>query len=331
MNNHYLAKLIANTVIHKGAQVDDDSTGLVKRGLDIFAKTDTLPSLEEFVGQATAKKQIRLAIDASLARGERLGHVLLASGIAGVGKSTLAALIAYELGVGFASCSGPITVAEAKNLLSVCRDGDVLFIDECQTLGKGCSWILPLMTEGQLLTGDGAEQMPDVTIIGATTDQGKLTEALLSRFMHKPRLTHYSDQEGEWLVGQVAERMNVFVPYADRAVIALAGNNNPRVIRSILTTYRDMASSNQVVDMDELLGMIGVTRDGLDALAQDYLLALLGATNYTASVNTVRAIISEPGPLDLVEKSLISRGFMEIQSKGRKLSRDGVRRAKALL
>jgi Holliday junction resolvasome RuvABC ATP-dependent DNA helicase subunit len=312
------------------APVDDHA---VKRGIAIYDKTDILPGLSNFIGQSMAIKQINLAIASAHSRGTRLDHTLLASGLAGIGKSTLARHIAYEMGVGIVECSGRISAEDVMRLAVPMRDGDILFIDECHSIGKGNSsaWILPLLQDGHILTPSGPVEIADITIVAATTDQGKLSEAILSRFVVKPRLVHYELDEAAAIVEQFAEKMMlVNLSLDDCERIAEAANLNPRKIKALVSVARDLNAVYGTVDMDELFDLTGVTPDGLDEDAQGYLRALSGCTNYQASKNTLSAILSEPSGLDHIEKDLLGKGLIEVFTKGRKLTAAGVQRTKML-
>jgi Holliday junction DNA helicase RuvB len=304
----------------------------VKRGDRIFEKSDLIPGIENFIGQEMAKKQIQLAIHSAKARGTRLDHVLLASGLAGIGKTTLAMYIAHEMGVGLVECSGRITVDDIQRLTAPMQDGDILFIDECHTVGKGNSsaWLLPLMQDGKLLTPGGPIEIPDITIIGATTDMGKLSEAILSRFMIKPRLTHYELDEATLIVMQFVERMGFTLPFEACEQIAEGANRNPRNIKALVTIARDLYAVYGEVDMNDLFELSGNTPDGLTQDMQHYLIALSGCTNQQASVQTLQALLGEPGPIVHIEKDLMARGYIEVQPRGRQLTVAGLQRVRQL-
>lgn len=312
---------------------ENTASSSVKRGLEIYAGYDDTPGLSEFIGQEMAVRQIQLAIASAKQRGARLDHTLLASGLAGIGKSTLARHIAYEMEVGLVECSGRITAEDVQRLVSGMSDHDILFIDEIHVIGKGSSsaWILPLLQDGVILTPSGPVEIADITIIGATTDQAKLSEAILSRFFLKPRLQYYQLDEAALIVELFAIKMDVFLTNEQCDTIAQAANLNPRAIRSLMTVARDLSTVNGgTVDMDELFMLTGVTVDGLSEDHQSYLMALSGCTNMTASVNTLCALLGETDNLRHIEKDLMAKGYIEIQPRGRKLSMSGMQRVKAL-
>lgn len=308
------------------------STATVKRGLEIYSGHDVTPGLDEFIGQEMAVKQIRLAVASAKGRNDRLPHTLLASGLAGIGKTTLAMHIAYEMGVGFVECSGKIDAEDVQRLVTGMSDGDILFIDECHTLGKGNSsaWVLPLLQDGVILTPQGRVEIPDITIVGATTDQGKLSEAMLSRFFLKPRLTYYELDEAALIVELFAIKMGIDLSNDECDQIAEAANRNPRAIKGLMTIVRDLFVVYGKVDMDELYALSGVTVDGLSEDHQGYLRALSGCTNMQASVNTLCAILGETGNIGHIEKDLMAKGYIEVMPRGRKLTMTGMQRVKSL-
>lgn len=305
----------------------------VRRGEHIYKGTNSLVGMESFIGQEMAKRQVTLAIASAKSRGSRLDHTLLASGIAGIGKTTMARHIAYEMGVGIVEASGKIGWEDVVRLAGPMQTGDILFIDECHTIGKGkgSAWLLPLMTEGQILTPSGPIDMPDITIIGATTDCGQLSEAMLSRFKLKPRLTYYNISEAAEIANQFGVRNGIWLDELESEIIAEAANRNPRQIENLVTVARDLKEVEGEINMDTLFELCGVTPDGLDENMQGYLMALYGSTNYQAAVATLQAILGEPGPIAFMEKDLMARGFVEILPRGRKLTTIGVKRTQKLM
>jgi Holliday junction resolvasome RuvABC ATP-dependent DNA helicase subunit len=188
------------------------------------------------------------------------------------------------------------------------------------------------MTEGRLYTENGAIECPDVTIVAATTDAGVLPNTFLSRFMIKPRLVPYTAAEATQIVTNLALRMNVETPDDVAPVIAQASSGNPRDMRSILTAVRDLQFGfpDCELDIDKALQWAGFTRDGLSQLALEMLLVLSQQTNRTASIDTLQAILNEPGPLRHEEQTLLQRGYVTISGRGRQLTDSGLTRVQAL-
>lgn len=308
-----------------------------KRGEEIFAGTDYPRDWSGFVGQDKAKLQLQVQIASAKARGTRLEHTLLASGLHGVGKSTLATLVAAEFGAGFLQTSGPLTVDDARALIQGMVDRDILFIDEAHQLTTGnrtkADWLLPFMTEGRLYTDRGAEEMPNVTIVAATTDVGKLPETLISRFMSQPQLVPYTPEQGALIVGNLAGRMGVELDDPHWPRIAQAADCNPRVARQILVQVRDLQhfAPDTHPNLDQAFEWAGVSEDGLSLTSREILILLFMATDHTASIDSIKAHLGEPGPIRYHETALLRRGYLEVTSRGRKLTDAGILRAQGAI
>ena len=297
----------------------------------------------EFVGQEKAKKQLQLAIKSARKRKAPLDHVLLASGHPGIGKTALALLIARELGGQVRTVSGPIDTGAALMMLVDLEDRDTLFIDEAHRLvegGKGKSeWLLNYLQDGVVLTPFGAEKVAQVTVVAATTDAGKLPEPLLSRFPLRPPLTGYSEQEAAKIAAVLARKIMVDLPAPSSRNcldLARAGNNNPRGIRRLLITLRDVAIVDSRVwdgkhyDITDVLTYQGITQDGLDETAQKYLKVLAFELNTRAGERAIRDRLNEPGGLRATEQILMEKGLIGRTTGGRMLTGAGIRRAKEL-
>jgi len=311
---------------------DEGDDVVVKRGEEIFEGTDYPRTFDAFVGQEDAKEELEIAIEAARHDGVRLDHTLLASGIAGVGKTTLATLVAAEAGVGLVRTTGPLSQEDFLRLIQPMKDRDILFIDEVHLMGKHKSdWILPFFTEGQVYTKRGAAECPDITIFGATTDSGMLTEALRSRFLMTPEFVAYTAEEGAQICANLCTRMHVPVPVDALGQIATAADQNPRAMRKILSKVRDLSKSKRYADthpnLDKAFKMAGVSADGLTNVARDILLLLLLAEANTLSVDTIKGKLNEPGPIAHHEKQLLQRQYLDITGRGRRLTSQGLLRA----
>jgi Holliday junction resolvasome RuvABC ATP-dependent DNA helicase subunit len=187
------------------------------------------------------------------------------------------------------------------------------------------------MLEGKLYTKRGAETVPDVTLIAATTDAGKLPETLLSRFMVQPTIVPYTPAEAAAIAQNLADRMGVRLSapgHAER--IAQAADSNPRSMRRILTAVRDLQHAyGEGSHLERAFEYAGVSEDGLTQIARDMLLVLLTNPDYTASIEYINATLGEPGPLKHHEKQLLQRGLVTITGRGRSLTTSGLTRAKA--
>lgn len=220
-----------------------------------------------------------------------------------------------------------------RKLLAPMRDGDILFVDECHRLVEGgrnkADWILPWMIEGVLYTDRGPIATPDVTLIGATTDWGKLPTTHLTRYLIQPDLVPYTEGEADLIALNLAERMQVALSVDEAPIVAQAGDANPRVMRRILTTLRDhqqVGAFNS--DWDKILRRSKVTEDGLSTLACEILVVLTGQKNGTASIDTIRGQINEPGPLGEPEAQLMRRGLLAKSGQGRSITDRGRMRAR---
>lgn len=305
------------------------------RGADIIAGPDVPASLADFVGQDQAIARLRMAIASAKARGARMDHVLLASGLHGVGKTTLAKLIAYEMGVGFLELSGAVSAEEARTALTGMGDGDVLFYDEIHLAVAGgkakAEWLLHLLQGGSITTGAGVQKMADVTVIAATTDAQRLPATLLSRFLLTPTLVPYDNDQADHVAASLASRMGVATTDAVLSAVARAANNSPREMKALLVTVRDQIAIGAGVDFEQVLAFAGRTSDGLDSIAQDYLMTLLVTCSGVGGQSTIAGALGEPGPLGLTEQMLVQRGFIEIAPRGRVLTDAGAARTMSLL
>ncbi len=302
---------------------------------------------DEYVGQARAKGQLRACIASATARDTRLDHILIAAGGYGAGKTTLARLIAAEMGVGLVELSGKISVEQARPILRAMQPKDILFIDEIHLMvsgGKsGAEWLLHLLEDGRILTGAGAEPMPDITVVAATTDAGKLPETILSRFSTRPVLDALTLGEASTIAAGMAERLGFGqgIPALSPTTavrVAEAANHNGRDMRALLCTLRD-ASYGGMADVDDAgdhdlthaLEWAGLSYDGLSQQAQDYLTVMLMDFDGKAGERTIAAALGEPGPLRHVEKMLLQKGLIQITPNGRALTERGTDRTGKLL
>jgi Holliday junction resolvasome RuvABC ATP-dependent DNA helicase subunit len=217
--------------------------------------------------------------------------------------------------------------------MSGMQDRDILFVDEAHTLVLGnknkADWLLPFMTEGVLYTKRGPQQMPNIAIVAATTDAGKLPDTLLSRFMCEPTIVHYSAEEAALIALNLAERMEVPIAPEDGAAISAAADRNPRAMRKILTAVRDLsyAYPESHPNLERAFRFAGVSPDGLTTVARDMLLVLLQSREFTASIEAIHAHLGEPGPLKHHEKILLQHGYIDVGSRGRSLTERGQDRA----
>ena len=208
-------------------------------------------TLDEFVGQQAARENLRIFVNAAKARGEALDHVLF-FGPPGLGKTTLAAILAREMGVGFRATSGPVIAksGDLAALLTNLEDGDVLFIDEIHRLAPAVEEILyPAMEDRalDLMIGEGPSarsvriDLPKFTLVGATTRQGLLTTPLRDRFGIPIRLNFYSVGELEQVVRRAARLLGAPVTDDGAKEIAKRSRGTPRISGRLLRRVRDFA------------------------------------------------------------------------------------------
>ncbi len=304
-------------------------------GLDSHVRPQ---SLNEFVGQTKVKKNLRVFIEAARGRAEALDHVLFA-GPPGLGKTTLAQIMARELGVNFRATSGPV-IAKAGDLaalLTNLEDRDILFIDEIHRLSPAVEEILyPAMEDYQLdlIIGEGPAarsvriDLAKFTLIGATTRTGLLTTPLRDRFGIPIRLDFYTDDELLDIVKRGSRVMKVAITEDGAREIAKRSRGTPRIAGRLLRRVRDFASVSgdariDAGSADRALGNLDVDKRGLDALDHRYLNCI--AVNFgggPVGIDTIAASLSEARDAieDIVEPYLLQIGFLNRTSRGRLLT-----------
>ena len=308
-----------------------------KRGED--AETNLRPqSLSEFVGQRAARDNLKVFIDAAKSRGEALDHVLFV-GPPGLGKTTLAQIMARELGVNFRSTSGPV-IAKAGDLaalLTNLEENDVLFIDEIHRLNPAIEEILyPAMEDYQLdlIIGEGPSarsvkiDLAKFTLVAATTRLGLLTNPLRDRFGIPVRLNFYTVEELEQIVRRGARILGLPLDDDGATEIARRSRGTPRIAGRLLRRVRDFAHAggddtvNRAI-ADAALTRLEVDAMGLDALDRRYLnMIALNFGGGPVGVETIAAGLSEPRDAieDIIEPYLIQQGFLQRTPRGRVLA-----------
>ena len=325
------------------AKNDDRIITGEKKEADAYEATIRPQALGDFVGQEQARANLRVFIQAARARGDALDHVLFA-GPPGLGKTTLAQIMAKEMGVGFRSTSGPV-IAKAGDLaalLTNLEDRDVLFIDEIHRLSPAVEEILyPAMEDFQLdlIIGEGPAarsvkiDLAKFTLVGATTRAGLLTNPLRDRFGIPIRLNFYTHDELELIVSRGARVLGVPMQKDGAMEIARRSRGTPRIAGRLLRRVRDFAAVDNV-DMinaavaDKALRMLEVDSEGLDALDHRYLNCI--AKNYDGGpvgIETLSAALSEPRDAleEIVEPYLLQLGFIGRTPRGRVLTTNAYR------
>ncbi|CAH1650150.1 Holliday junction branch migration complex subunit RuvB [Hyphomicrobiales bacterium] len=295
-------------------------------------------ALGEFIGQAAARANLGVFIEAAKTRGDALDHVLFV-GPPGLGKTTLAQIVARELGVNFRSTSGPV-IAKAGDLaaqLTNLEERDVLFIDEIHRLNPAVEEILyPAMEDYQLdlIIGEGPAarsvkiDLPKFTLVGATTRQGLLTTPLRDRFGIPIRLQFYTVEELELIVSRGARVLGIGMSDDGANEIARRARGTPRIAGRLLRRVRDFAivDGNATITRsvaDNALGLLDVDGVGLDLMDRRYLTMI--ATSFgggPVGIETIAAALSEPRDAieEIIEPFLIQKGFVQRTPRGRMLT-----------
>ena len=295
-------------------------------------------TLDEFVGQKAARENLRIFIEAAKQRGDALDHVLF-FGPPGLGKTTLAQIVAKEMGVGFRATSGPVIAksGDLAALLTNLEDGDVLFIDEIHRLSPAVEEVLyPAMEDRalDLMIGEGPSarsvriDLPKFTLVGATTRQGLLTTPLRDRFGIPVRLNFYTVDELESVIRRAASLLDLGITEDGAREIARRARGTPRIAGRLLRRVRDFAnvageatvSANMA---DASLTRLEVDGLGLDAMDRRYLMMIADVyRGGPVGVETLAAGLSEPRDTveEVIEPYLIQLGLIARTARGRCLN-----------
>jgi holliday junction DNA helicase RuvB len=314
-----------------------------RRDEDVVEASLRPQRLAEFIGQEQARANLAIFIEAARARREALDHVLFV-GPPGLGKTTLAQIVARELGVNFRATSGPV-IAKAGDLAALVtnlEERDVLFIDEIHRLNPAVEEILyPAMEDFQLdlIIGEGPAarsvkiDIAKFTLVGATTRAGLLTNPLRDRFGIPIRLNFYTVAELELIVNRGARVLGMNITADGSNEIARRARGTPRIAGRLLRRVRDFASvaGANAIDRavaDKALAALEVDAAGLDAMDRRYLNTI--AVNYgggPVGVETLAAALSEPRDAieDIIEPFLIQCGFLQRTPRGRLVTVHGFR------
>lgn len=289
----------------------------------------------EYIGQREAKDNLNIYIQATKQRGEALDHVLL-YGPPGLGKTTLAGIIANELGVNFRITSGP-AIEKAGDLAAILTnldEHDVLFIDEIHRLSRSVEEVLYSAMEDyalDIIIGKGPSarsvriDLPKFTLVGATTRAGALAAPLRDRFGIVSRLEYYKQEELEFIVTRAADILNIGIEKAGASEIARRSRGTPRIANRLLKRVRDFAQvvGNGVITADiadEALKRLHVDKMGLDRIDRRVLKCII--ENYDGGpvgIETIAAAVSEERDTieDVYEPYLMQLGFLGRTPRGR--------------
>jgi len=298
-------------------------------------------TLAEFVGQAAAKDNLSVFIESAKSRGEAMDHVLF-YGPPGLGKTTLAQIVARELGVGFRATSGPVIAktGDLAALLTNLEHGDVLFIDEIHRLNPVVEEVLyPAMEDRalDLIIGEGPSarsvriDLPAFTLVGATTRAGLLTTPLRDRFGIPVRLNFYTIPELERVVTRGAGLLGIGIEPEGAREIARRGRGTPRVAGRLLRRVRDFAHVAGDGTITQAIADVSLTRLevdalGLDAMDRRYLTMIADIyKGGPVGVETLAAGLSEPRDTveEVIEPYLIQLGLVARTARGRCLNDRG--------
>ena len=298
-------------------------------------------SLDGFTGQVVLREQLSIFIQAARRRGEPLDHVLLA-GPPGLGKTTLANIIAHEMGVHIVTTSGPALErkADMAAILTNLEVGDVLFIDEIHRLNRTIEEILyPAMEDFEIdiIIGQGPSartirlDLPHFTLIGATTRSGLITTPLRDRFGFSHRLDYYTVAELSSIIGRSADILCVEIDPEGAQELALRSRGTPRIANRLLKRVRDFAQVRHEGRItpavaNEALRLFQVDDEGLDRVDREILTLILEKFDGgPVGLSTLAvAIGEEPDTIeDVYEPYLLQRGFLKRTPRGRVLTRLG--------
>lgn len=298
-------------------------------------------NFDDYIGQERLKKNIRLAIAASKKRGEPMDHVLL-YGPPGLGKTTMANVIANEMGAGLRVTSGPAIerAGDLASILTNLQDGDILFIDEIHRLSRAVEEVLYSAMEDfklDIVIGKGPAarsirlDLPKFTVIGATTRTGSLAAPLRDRFGHLYRLEFYTPEEISKIITRAAGILESDIHADSAELLSTRSRLTPRIANRLLKRVRDYADVNgdgiiDTVMTTEALNMMEIDKLGLDPADRTMLKMMLDTyDDRPVGLNTIAALTGDESTTieDFYEPYLMQIGFIERTPRGRRVTPKG--------
>lgn len=315
--------------------MEDRIIDAIEKKEDIFEKNIRPQSLDEYVGQTEIKENLRVFIKAALMREEPLDHVLL-YGPPGLGKTTLAHIIANELGTSIKTASGPSIekTGDLAAILSTLEPGDVLFIDEIHRMPKFIEEVLyPAMEDFEIDLVIGTEgksrnikiDLPPFTLVGATTRAGDISSPLRDRFGIISKLEYYKTEELEQIIKRTSKVLDMEIESDAALELSKRCRKTPRIANRLFKRVRDftLVEGKNIITKDITLNSLNrlkVDKYGLDAIDIEYLMSLINKFNGgPVGVDTIATSIGEEVSTveDVVEPFLLQEGFIKRTSRGR--------------
>ncbi len=300
-------------------------------------------SFDEYIGQERLKKNLKLAIEAAKKRDEPIDHVLL-YGPPGLGKTTMASVIAHEMGAGLRVTAGPAIerAGDLASILTNLQDGDVLFIDEIHRLGRAVEEVLYSAMEDyklDIVIGKGPAarsvrlDLPKFTVIGATTRTGALAAPLRDRFGHIHRLEFYTPEEIGRIITRASKILESDIHPDAASILSTRARLTPRIANRLLKRVRDFADVNgdgiiDTVITSRALDMLEIDELGLDPADRHLLVSMIeNYGNNPVGLNTIAALTGDEATTieDFYEPYLLQIGFIERTPRGRRVTAKGFR------
>jgi Holliday junction resolvasome RuvABC ATP-dependent DNA helicase subunit len=313
------------------------------------AAPNAVSGWDSYIGQQPLKDAFHTKIAAADARGKRLPHSLLATGMPGAGKTTIAQVVADDFGVRMVKLVPPFTIETLWEAAQTMNDWEILFIDEIHMLDRRMQdCLLTIMEEGRLYIQDDVIDLAEFSVFGATTDADLLADAVISRFAFRPdtgaRFVPYTDQDCYEIAKNFASPRNLNVDLSEDTLRAIAGaaQGTPRIVRDMVDAAGDLLAAHGDVTGEQVLASMGVEPDGLTHNHRAYLTwvyqfgrrqktdkdGFIVEVKYMAGQRTLETALRLPSAgVFRIERLLIDRGLVTKEGAGRRLTDRGILRA----